>query len=446
MISNNRIEKKKSIMKRIAQILIATTALAFSVVSCEKTAVQKEEKKEGTFSLNLKAEEDFVTVGSTKAQTKATPSVADFSVELKNADGSYYKKWNSYSEIEDIVSLPADSYTIKAANGTLQEAAWEAPYFLGTRDFKVEIQELSSVQLTCRLANVKVTMGFSEDFLSQLKEVKAIVSNGANGILEFSSTETRAGYFSVPQDGVITVTVIAKRVSNNATVQETLRLTAVEARQWHKINVGVATSGSSSFELTIDDTLIEKEDDVYIPGGDDIIDNGGDNGNWGEDPEQPTDPDKPAETAAPTITGASFNGTAFDITKTINISVAESEGCTLDVRIKTADNTITIQNLFITINAPTIPDVMLEQLGLLGEFDMANLDPTSLTYITLSNEPINLINPNDPVKGKSDYTFSVGKFMSMLAQLNTGVSQFNIKVVDSKGKTTSATLSVNITE
>ncbi|MDD4819819.1 MAG: DUF4493 domain-containing protein [Flavobacteriales bacterium] len=432
-------------MKRIAQILIATATLALSVVSCEKTAIKPEETKEGTFSLNLKAEGDFVTVSNTKAATKATPTLADFAVELKNVDGSYYKKWDSYTSIPEIVSLPADNYTITAANGTLKEAAWEAPYFLGSRNFTVSIQELSSVQLICKLANVKVTMGFSQEFLSQLKEVKAVVSNGASGILEFSSTETRAGYFSVPSDGVLTVTVIAKRVSNDATVQETLRLTEVEARQWHKINVGVATSGSSSFELTIDDSLIEKDDDVFIPDGDDIIDNGGDDGNWGDDtdPTPPTDPD---EKAAPSITGASFNGTAFDITKAVNIATAEADGCTLDVRIKTADNTVTIQNLFVTINAPTIPDVMLEELGLLGEFDMANLDPTSTTYSTLSNDPINLIDPSDPVKGKNDYTFSVGKFMSMLAGLGTGTNQFNIRVVDSNAKTSSATLTVNITE
>ncbi|MBQ1968646.1 MAG: DUF4493 domain-containing protein [Flavobacteriales bacterium] len=449
-------------MKRLAKILMLSSVAVMMFTACSKDNQKEKEVENGQLTLSLKQEGDFVITegGATSSQapmTKASAStdLSKFYVEVESTDGTWYKKWNSYTEMPEVVTLPADEYVITAANGTLQKAQWEAPFYLGERSFSVDIQELASVSLTARLANVKVTIAFSDEFLSLLDDVKAIVSNDVDGVLEFSASETRAGYFAVPANKTLTVTVTAKRKSTGVAVQETLLITDVETRQWHKINVGVATSGSASFDLIIDDEMIEKEDEIIIPDADDIIDNNGDNGNWDDDDQGDDNPtggegegegDEPQDTPAPVLAGASLNGSAFDLSQPVVLSQAQAANCTLDVSITAAGNGVTIQNLFVKINAPTIPDVMLEELGLLAEFDMANLDPNSVTYATLTNEPICLVDPAAPIKGKVAHTFSVGKFMSMLAGLGTGTNSFSIKVVDSVGKSSQATLTVTITE
>ncbi|MBQ8649993.1 MAG: DUF4493 domain-containing protein [Flavobacteriales bacterium] len=447
-------------MKRLAKILMLSSLAVVTFTACSKDNKKEDPAQNGQMTLNLKQEGDFViTDGAATGNapmTKAAADLSKFYVEVESTDGTWYKKWDSYTSMPEIVTLPADEYVITAANGTLQKAQWEAPYYLGERSFSVDIQELASVALTARLANVKVTVSFSDEFLSLLEDVKAIVSNGVDGVLEFSSTETRAGYFAVPDDKTITVTVTAKRKGTGETVQETLRLSQVESRQWHKISVGVATSGSASFNLTIDDTMIEKEQDIVVPDSDDIIDNNGDNGNWDDDDDSTGDDgsgddsgddnNDPQDTPAPVLAGASLNGSPFDLSKPVVLTQAEANNCVLDVSITAAGNGVTIQNLFVKINAPTIPDVMLEELGLLAEFDMANLDPNSVTYTTLTNEPICLVDPASPIKGKTAHTFSVGKFMTMLAGLGTGTNSFSIRVVDSAAKSSQATLTVTITE
>ena len=449
-------------MKRLAKILMLSSVAVMMFTACSKDNQKGKEVENGQLTLSLKKEGDFVITdgGVTSSQapmTKAAASVdlSAFYVEVESTDGTWYKKWNSYSEMPEVVTLPADEYVITAANGTLQKAQWEAPFYLGERSFSVDIQELASVSLTARLANVKVTVDFSDEFLSLLDDVKAVVSNDVDGVLEFAAGETRAGYFAVPSDKTLTVTITAKRKSTGESVQETLHITDIETRQWHKINVGVATSGSASFDLIIDDEMIEKEKDVTVPDADDIIDNNGDNGNWDDDDQGDDNPsggegegegDEPQDTPAPVLAGASLNGSAFDLSQPVVLTQAEASNCILDVSITAAGGDITIQNLYVKINAPSIPDVMLEELGLLAEFDMANLDPQSVTYATLTNEPICLVDPASPIKGKVAHTFSVGKFMGMLAGLGTGTNSFSIKVVDSAGKSAQATLTVTITE
>ena len=453
-------------MKRLAKILMLSSVAVMMFTACSKDNQKEKQVENGQLTLSLKKEGDFVITDggatSSQASTKAAATSVDLSafyVEVESTDGTWYKKWNSFTEMPEIVTLPADEYVITAANGTLQKAQWEAPFYLGERSFSVDVQELASVSLTARLANVKVTVSFTEEFLSMLEDVKAVVSNDVDGVLEFAAGETRAGYFAVPSDKKLTVTVTAKRKSTGETIQETLHITDIEARQWHKINIGVATSGSATFELLIDDEMIEKEKDVNIPDADDIIDNNGDEGNWDDDNQGDEgegddngegdgegEGDEPQDTPAPVLAGASLNGSAFDLSQPVVLTQTEASNCVLDVSITAAGGDVTIQNLYVKINAPTIPDEMLEELGLLAEFDMANLDPQSVTYVTLTNEPICLVDPASPIKGKVSHTFSVGKFMSMLSALGTGTNSFSIKVVDSAGKSSQATLTVTITE
>ena len=105
--------------------------------ACSKDNQKEKEVENGQLTLSLKQEGDFVITegGATSSQapmTKASAStdLSKFYVEVESTDGTWYKKWNSYTEMPEVVTLPADEYVITAANGTLQKAQWEAPFYL----------------------------------------------------------------------------------------------------------------------------------------------------------------------------------------------------------------------------------------------------------------------------------------------------------------------------
>jgi hypothetical protein len=52
----------------------------------------------------------------------------------------------------------------------------------------------------------------------------------------------------------------------------------------------------------------------------------------------------------------------------------------------------------------------------------------------------------DPIKGKSEYTFKIGTFMSLLGLLGTSNNVFMLEVIDSADVSTSVECKINIVQ
>lgn len=60
------------------------------------------------------------------------------------------------------LALREGRYIVKASNGTDAVAAFSAPYYEGRDTVDIVVGEETSSQITCALANVKVTVSFSD--------------------------------------------------------------------------------------------------------------------------------------------------------------------------------------------------------------------------------------------------------------------------------------------
>lgn len=415
-------------MKKIAFIFL----VAASLMACKDKSKDIINNGAKTGRLTVAVEADLVF--ATKAEVM--PSLADLEVEIRNSsDNSLWRRWDKYGDgIGQIDDINAGNYVISAYSGTLEMAAFEKPYVHGEQGFVVNPDQTTPVTLTSRLKNSKITVTFTDKLKAAVKDIEAVVTGVTGGILEYTPQETRGGYFAIPDDGVVTIVVNGKRISNNSPINQKQTITAFQASQWHKVTVDlVSTVGNAGFIIGIDTELIEKDLGIEVPDVDDIT--GGT-----EDPDLPGEPSN-----GPTIVGSNYLGNPFNIANELTVTSTQieqaGEGMQLDLLI---DATGGIKNLFVTIDSPTLPESLLGGMGLWGEFDIANLVPGSNTEGSL--EMVGLVDPARPIKGKTSHVFSLGGFMGLISSVG-GMDEkhtFRLRVVDGNDNAVSANLVINI--
>lgn len=422
-------------MKKFIHLLIAIVALA----SCSENPIHTEQpnKKTGKLNLSVEAKNNFAT--NVKAATD--PDAADFTIVISTSDGTEWRRWDKLGNGIAIADIPEGNYTIEAFHGAKAAvaAAWDTPHYYGKSPFDINAGQTTDVAVTATISNAKVTLTYTEKLLDQVKDIVVVVTGVDGGVLKYTPAETRDGFFAVPNNGIINIAVTGTRKSNDTPLQINSTIKGVLAAKWYKVSLDlVSTSGNGNVQLAIDKTLVEKEENIEIPDEDDIIGGGG----GGTTP----DPDPDPEVTPPTITGASFKGSPFNIDQTLTITPADIEaagdaGITLDVLIKAEGK---INNLNVEIISDILTEEALAFVGLAKTFDIAN--PTDEMKESLAT--LGLIDLNSPIKGKASHTFSVGSFMSMLAGVGgEGLEHsFKLTVIDTNGNSTTKTLTVFLTE
>ena len=256
--------------------------------------------------------------------------------------------------------------------------------------------------------------------------------------LTFSAEDGQPRYMAA-EDGKLYVTIRGTYVENDSLVNYTEPLLEVKAKQWHKIQLSVNTAGAIENNgglVEVDYSTEEKDFDVQVPGGNDIIDNNGDQGSWDDDePEVPVVPEEPGKDAVV------IAGDGFDIDRELTVSASEQE-VKVDVKMEAAKG---IDKLEVAIVSPALTTDALESVGLGASFDVAN--PGEELKATLID--LGLLQAGETIKGKTSHVFSVGSFMPLLGMLPNGtgnVHRFNLTVTDMAGNVMEKTLTVNLTE
>lgn len=431
-------------MKKFALL----TLLGLSLAACTQTVDPDVNKpvgpSDGSGALRIGiASESDITVVETRSNENA--NINDFSIDIIDAGGMSYAKYASYSQVPAEVALPAGHYSIAATSGKMKSAAFDEPHFSGLKAFDVEVGKTAEVTVSCVITNVKVTIGYSAKILETLTDIKASVTSAYDGSdetkvgrLNFTPTETRAGWFAKPANKEITVYVTGKNKVNGSVVTQTATLSKVEARQWRKVTLDIKTSGGVDVEISVDGTVVEAPNvDITLPDSDDVIDNNGDEGNWEEKPE-PDQPEPPLSNK-PIITGSAFGtigaNVPFDIDKEVIFKVEADE--VLDVLLASQVET-GITNLFLTIESEALKEVLSGLLGITGEIDLANPDVSSVWYEMFCSTELGILDPAVPIKGKKSHTFSVGGMMGLLGGLPGATDsphKFHIRLVDANGET-----------
>ena len=182
---------------------LRTAILVFSAMlmasACSTSRLEESESDQvGYVSVELAPE--IVVTGDTKAAVYG-PDVNDFTIEFFKYTGSGLLRLyrDTYANtVGQKIPFNAADYKVHARYGDSLGVGFNAAYYAVEQTFPVRPQTEETINLEAKFANVKVAVDYGEnlkfDWGEFYAKVKCTTRGGRKRNLQFSQTETRAGY------------------------------------------------------------------------------------------------------------------------------------------------------------------------------------------------------------------------------------------------------------
>lgn len=320
---------------------------------------------------------------------------------------------------------------------------FDVPFYTGsTEQFTIKENELTEVSaLTCRLANVMISVEYDEELRKLMGEdVVTTVKIGDNS-LDIPSSETRKAYLIAPASaGSMDITL--KGTIDGESVTEVKRVENVQAGQYNIIKYVLSpvddgnnsVGGNLNIAINIDSSMTSSDETVGVnpgeePGIDDFPTDGG---------EEPGDGDgdggdeSGSEQNMPTIVGTDFNGNTFDISKDV-LTVTKGQSVSLSVTLLAPNK---MAHVYVTIDSETLTEDVLVGVNLAKNFDLA--EPGDLEA---GLKGLGFPTGTDVI-GKEEIPFDITQFTSLLGIYGAANHNFIIRVVDQQGLEVTETLKI----
>ena len=430
-------------MKNIFLICLTLMAVLFTFSACHSEKMETGATDvTGQLSLaSMKMEVDL-KVDTVYPQSRAGVDVSNFLLTIKNSQGEQVEQY-TYSEMPEIISLPVGTYTVVASSAEAATNGFDVPFYTGsTEQFTIKENELTEVSaLTCRLANVMISVEYDEELRKLMGEdVVTTVKIGDNS-LEIHSSETRKPYLIAPASaGSMDITL--KGTIDGESVTEVKRVDNVQAGQYNIIKYVLSpvddgnnsVGGNLNIAINIDSSMTSSDETVGVnpgeePGIDDFPTDGG---------EEPGDGDgdggdeSGSDQNMPTIVGTNFNGNPFDISKDV-LTVTKGQSVSLSVTLLAPNK---MAHVYVTIDSETLTEDVLVGVNLAKNFDLA--EPGDLEA---GLKGLGFPTGTDVI-GKEEIPFDITQFTSLLGIYGAANHNFIIRVVDQQGLEVTETLKI----
>ncbi len=207
--------------------------------------------------------EDTENVENSSATRAGEVDINTFDVVITNKDGQEMASFKYGERPSEPIELLGGVYKITMSSAQMQGAQWEAPVYGGEKEVVVTRKQTTEVRdLVCKLANIKVTVGYSADLAEQLDQEYTKMTVELDGALEYAFSETRAGYFApVAAENTLKLTFNCRYKGETKDITMTNEIKGVKAAQWRKINVVVqhAADGTASIGIVCDTWTYDEE-------------------------------------------------------------------------------------------------------------------------------------------------------------------------------------------
>lgn len=245
--------------------LISTVALALTIglVGCERDKIGYGDKEGATGTLSFM---QFGVETSTDIEIisrAATSATYNYVIRIFDANGDQVGSDYIYGQMPESIVLNTGTYSMKIqSQSQIPSAEFEAPVYGATVN-GIVIEEDQTTDLgviTCKLINIKVSVGYNEAMWAVLGDDANVLVEIGDGALNFAKGESQNGYFAAPEvSNAMTVKFAGTVDGNYATM--TRAFTDVKAGQWRKINfiMTVNEEGDATFDVVVEDWCDEKE-------------------------------------------------------------------------------------------------------------------------------------------------------------------------------------------
>lgn len=195
-------------------------------------------------------------------------------VEIQTEDGEIVKQTNDLDEWDgEVFELPVGNYGIIAySNDYQEEPAFNSPYYYGDTTVQVKANTETSAKVDCKIANVKVTVNYSEDFKTTFAGRDIFVTVGSadeksslkNMRFEYGSD---AALYLPSNCGPLKATLNVSKADGSGdyyTLAETKRLAEPKANDHFILNYQMGDTTQGDFTVTVDPTTNSYSYTFYI--------------------------------------------------------------------------------------------------------------------------------------------------------------------------------------
>lgn len=417
-------------MKKTVYAIIILAAAVFA--GCKK---EVKESGIGTLQMNLSAGGEYVTKST-------NTDIKEFVITIERPADGWKRVYPRYADMPQSVELSSGTYTVSASSLNTLPAAFDQPVYGGSAEFSITAGEMTPVSLVCTLVNMKVTLVPSENFLKEVANYDVAVTNDdwkADHTLtwDMEAIQNKAeGYFSVAP---LMVKVQGYRAIDGTAIQPVeMPISNVAARDHHIIHLDARVTGNAGIELVVDDTVVEKESEINIPGWEEKPVEGGEQGGDDPTPDDPTPDDPPAvDPTLPSMT--------WDANPNFEPTVMQQEGMNVEIQISVPNK---IAQFIVAVDS----DVLSETIAALSshpDYTYAPGQPFEMDMIyddTLTENLANMglgLPVKDDLLGQTEVNFSLSGLIPLVLIYNpTPLSEhyFTLKVTDEKGNVLEKTI------
>ncbi len=407
------------------------------------------------------------------SETRADEESIDtdsFIVQIVRESDSEVVYSGAYSEVKlltEPLSLSAGAYNLEVSSSEdIEDAGWDCPVYKGSDRYVIGDDNVTSASsVTCTLANVMVAVSMSADFvnlfntdaslsdddkLQVILEVNDSEKDDLTHSLTFYAEDSdKKGYFNVPSDETISVYIVGQY--NTASEGEdpvymkiekgnwVETISGVKAGQFRNISVNVKidnnAEGTVELKLEVATWAYDSEVDVDITSGsffesftEDVLTD------TDEDDDTATNPDGETTTEGPEITW--LGGYDFSTRYTIYTDAEVAAGAVNPEVALSITSETGITEMLLTIDSETLTEEELAGVGLPQEIDLIaagdDYDPNDSNTLGYKLEALGL--PfGDDVLGQTSLSIDISGFISLLAIVGPGETNFIISVTDDKG-------------
>lgn len=243
-------------MKKLYTILI--TCLLLAACQNEKQA------QEAVGYLMLQVGMDKTTF--TKAEDTYNPK--QIAVKIINSAGKTVEETDDCTTWTEAIELPVGTYTIEASSAGFdgKTAGWDKPYYAAKETVDIKMNTNTSKEIVCKLANVLVTVEFSDDFRAAFRSAVVGVSDKSNSDNKVTfemrqASETGKAYF--PVTDLIANLTVSNYESDIHSKKDTI--TGIKAQENVILRYRIASSGSSNINVTVDDATKTYTYNIGVP-------------------------------------------------------------------------------------------------------------------------------------------------------------------------------------
>lgn len=372
-----------------------------------------------------------ITNAEEVVKSRASIDVSGYIVTVTNAEGLVVNEWK-FSEMPGLPMFAVGNYTLGIKSHVPKRAAWNEPYFVGTKQFSIEKDAITNIgAVECKLQNVKVTINFSEELVkASAGDINCEVRVNDEGVLNYTPATTAAGYFEYIPDNITMVVTFTGTV-NGYSEKITRVYTDLKAGQHRIINYSLksvvanppAETGQADPTEGLNVNMEVEDSDLtgnVDPGSEEVITPPTKPGDevW-NDPEDPNKPDEPVDPQEPAATFS--NGEHDGVQSNLFLDGVTENNPNVVSAVVLINCPKGVKHLNVKIESDN--DAFLASAGDIMplEFDLA--DPNNAQYfqglLPVGNEVIN----------QTEVKFDISELASLLDAFK-GHHAFYLEVVD----------------